>query len=239
MSIVAKAGLRPVGVLMLETTFERHPGDIGNPLSWCRPVLFETVAGATAERITRLTDNQFLEPFVNAGERLAARGAAAITTSCGFLALYQEELARRVPVPVATSALLQVPLLARMLPAGRRVGVLTFSAETLSARHLMTVGAPADTPIEGLRADGIFRRAILGEAVADSYATREREAIEAAQRLVTRHPEVAAIVLECTNLVPHAAAIQAATGRPVHDIMTLVDWLMAGVEARAWPRPRS
>lgn len=237
MPIVAEAGLRPVGVLMLETVFARHPGDIGCPATWRRPVLFEVVRGATPERITRLSDNVFLQPFVEAGERLAARGAALITTSCGFLALYQEELARRLPVPVATSALMWVPLLAKVLPAGRRVGVLTFSAESLTGRHLTAVGAPADTPLEGLEANGIFRRAILGEAVADSFAVREREAVAAAMRLVARHPEVGAIVLECTNLVPHAAAIQAATGRPVHDIMTLIDGLMAGVEARAWPRP--
>ena len=236
MSIVAEAGPRPVGVLMLDTAFVRYPGDIGNPLSWRRPVLFETIAGATAARITRLTDNQFLEPFVNAGERLVERGAAAITTSCGFLALYQAELARRLPVPIATSALLHVPLLARVLPPERPPGVLTFAAESLTARHLAAVGAPVDTPFEGLEAGGIFRRAILGEAVADSFAAREREAVQAAQRLVTRHPAVGAIVLECTNLVPHAAQIQAATGRPVHDIMTLVDWMMAAVEARTWPR---
>lgn len=237
MPIVAEAGLRPVGVLMLETAFARYPGDIGDARSWRRPVLFEVVKGATPHRITRLSDNEFLRPFVSAGERVAARGAAMITTSCGFLALYQEELARRLPVPVATSALLQIPLLARGLPAGRRVGVLTFSAESLTGRHLAAVGAPEDIAIEGLEAGGIFRRAILGEAVADSYAAREREAVAAAKRLVAGHPEIGGIVLECTNLVPHAAEIQAATGRPVHDIMTLIDWLMAGVEARAWPRP--
>ena len=38
----------------------------------------------------------------------------------------------------------------------------------------------------------------------------------------TRCPEIAAIVLECTNMPPYADAVRAATGLPVHDITTLI-----------------
>ena len=44
----------------------------------------------------------------------------------------------------------------------------------------------------------------------------------AAPRLVQRHPGVATIVLECTNLPPVAAAIEAATGRPVRHLIEFV-----------------
>ena len=52
--------------------------------------------------------------------------------------------------------------------------------------------------------------------------------VAAAERLVARHREVAAIVLECTNLPPYADAVRAATGLPVHDITTLVRARLAG-----------
>ena len=41
-------------------------------------------------------------------------------------------------------------------------------------------------------------------------------------RLVQRHPDIESLVLECTNLPPYAAAVQRATGRPVHHLMTFV-----------------
>lgn len=211
-----------LGVIMLETAFRRFPGDIGAPESHAGPVLFETVPGASARRIVGIADDTFLAPFVAAGERLVERGATLITTSCGYLAVYQRALASRLPVPVATSALLLLPTLAVLAPAGGRVGVLTFSATSLSAAHLAVAGAAPDTACEGLREGGVFQRAILDGADDDSYEGREAEAVAAARRLVARHPDVVSIVLECTNLPPHRAAIAAATGLPVHDLWSLL-----------------
>ena len=36
------------------------------------------------------------------------------------------------------------------------------------------------------------------------------------------HPEVGAIVLECTNMPPFRADVQAATGLPVFDVTSLI-----------------
>jgi Asp/Glu/hydantoin racemase len=57
----------------------------------------------------------------------------------------------------------------------------------------------------------------------------EDEVVRVAQKLVSDHPEVGAIVLECTNMPPYAAAVQKATGLPVFDIFTLVTWVYHGV----------
>ncbi len=90
-----------------------------------------------------------LQPFLDAAADLVAHGVAAITTNCGFLSLFQRELAAHVGVPVATSALMQVPWVQATLPPGRRVGVVTISAGSLTAAHLEAAGAPADTPMVG------------------------------------------------------------------------------------------
>ena len=63
---------------------------------------------------------------------LEREGVRAITTSCGFLARYQRELASAVSVPVFTSSLLLVPLVFRMLQEDQTVGILTIDAASLS-----------------------------------------------------------------------------------------------------------
>jgi hypothetical protein len=227
---------RPVlGILMLDNAFERYPGDLGNAATFDIPVLYQRTAGASTAAITTLATDAFLDPFARSAEQLIARGVAGIVTSCGFLALYQEQLAARLTVPVATSALLQVAVVGRVLPKGRRVGVLTFNGASLGAAHLAAVGAPTDTPVVGLPDNGRFRRALLGDPSVDGYAHREAEAVESARRLLSSHDNIGAIVLECTNLVPHARAIRAATDVPVYDVMTLVRWFYAGLEQTAWP----
>lgn len=225
-----------LGILMLDNAFERYIGDMGNPATWRTPVLYKKTHGATTRAITTIRDDAFLAPFLASAEALVAQGADAIVTSCGFLAIYQKALTARLPVPVATSALLQVALVERLLPAGKRVGVLTFDGNSLRAPHLEAVGAPLDVPIVGLADDGRFRRALLGDAAVDGYEYREAEAIDAAKRLVRAHTGIGAIVLECTNLVPHAAAIHTAVGLPVYDVMTLCAWFQSGLSPRNWPR---
>jgi hypothetical protein len=214
-----------IGILMLDTGFERFPGDVGHPNTWPFPVRFRTVAGASAAQATTLSDDALLAPFLAAGRELVREGATGIATSCGFLVLYQRALAAALPVPVATSALLQIPSLATTM-AGR-IGVLTFDPVSLGPAHLACAGAPADTPVAGLRPDSAFRADVLG-GPASSFATREAEVV-AARRLREATPDVGAVVLECTNFAPHAAAIRAALGLPVYDIVTGLTWFEAGL----------
>ncbi len=221
-----------IGILMLETEFERFVGDVGNVATWRFPVVLRTVQGARPEIVTALDDDALLEPFVEAGRALAGEGVAGITTSCGFLSIYQRELARRLPVPVATSALLQVPVVERLLPPRQRAGVITFNERTLGARHLTGAGCPIDTPVAGLLDGGRFQRAVLGERSLDGFEVREADAVEAAERLCTTPGvEIGAIVLECTNLPPHAKAVARATRRPVHHVISLLHERWRALEA--------
>ena len=153
---------------------------------------------------------------------LEREGVAAVTTSCGFLALFQREMAAAVAVPMWTSSLLLVAEIEAGLRDGRRVGIVTADAASLTAEHLGAVGARADTPCEGLALDSRFRITVLEDRGELDVAEAERATVAAAERLVARHPEVAAIVLECTNMPPYADAVRAATRLPVHDITTLV-----------------
>jgi Asp/Glu/hydantoin racemase len=164
-------------------------------------------------------------------------GAEAITTNCGFLALFQAELAAAVEVPVATSSLLQAAMIQATLPPGRCVGVLTIAQAALSAEHLAAAGVPAGTPVEGTDAGRELTRAILGDEPALDVEAARADVLDAGDRLLARHPEVAALVLECTNMAPYAAALQDRTGLPVLDIVSLATWLQAGLRPRRFPPP--
>jgi Asp/Glu/hydantoin racemase len=224
--IARSSGFTPVsptlGVLMLDTRFPRPVGDIGNPRTFAFPVRYRTVRGASPRRVVVERDPQLVAPFVAAARELEAEGVAAITTSCGFLALFQRELAAGVAVPLWTSSLLVVAELEAALRPGERVGVVTADAASLSADHLRAVAARADTPIEGLATDSRLRATLLDDLETLDEAEARRATVAAAERLLARRPDVRAIVLECTNLPPYADAVRAATGLAVHDITTLV-----------------
>ena len=121
-----------LGILMLDTRFPRIVGDIGNAASFDYPVIYRRMAGVgSGDAVTAHPDRPRVLAALKANaEALAAQGAVGISTSCGFLALYQDDLAAASPVPVATSAL----LLIRQLK-GKRIGVITASSRTLTPSH--------------------------------------------------------------------------------------------------------
>ena len=226
-----------VGILMLEARFPRIPGDMGNALTWPFPVLYRVVRGASPERVVRRRAEGLLDAFVEAGRGLVADGADGITTNCGFLSLFQAELAEALDVPVATSALMQAALIQATLPPGRRVAVLTVSAESLTPDHLAAAGVPEGAPVAGTEAGTELTRVILGDAPRLDVEAARRDVVEAARALVARHPETGAILLECTNMAPYAADVSAATGLPVHSIHDFICWFQAGLAPRRFPPP--
>ena len=134
--------------------------------------------------------------------------------------LFQRKLAAHVRVPVATSSLIQVPWILGLLPPGQRVGVITVSAGSLLRRIWRRLGCRR---IRLWRDQGggleFFRVLIWGES----------EDMDVA---LAAHPDVEAIVLECTNMPPYAHALRAALRVPVFDVYSLVARLHAGL----WPR---
>ena len=222
-------GQKPLGILMLETRFARIPGDIGNPASFAFPVVYEVVAGASASRVVRQRADGLVDDFIAAGRRLVDRGAVGLMTSCGFLALHQRALTAALPVPVATSSLILVPMLERLLPAETRVGVLTASADDLTTAHLAAVGVAAETPIGGLEHRGHLATVLFGGDQPLDPAQAEADLLNAADGLIARHQQIGAIVLECTNMGPYAPALDRHTGLPVFDIVGFAHWFYRGL----------
>jgi len=223
----------PLGILMLEARFPRIAGDMGNAATWPFPVLYRVVRGASPEKVVLNNAAGLLPDFIEAARELVQFGAEAITTNCGFLSLFQRELADAVNVPVATSSLMQVPWVQSTLPSGKRVGLVTVSGSTLSPTHLQGAGVPIDTPVIGTEKGREFFRVLIKAEKEDmDIALAEQDVVEAGKELVAKNPDVGAIVLECTNMPPYAAALKAAVGLPVYDVYSMITWFHAGVRPR-------
>jgi Asp/Glu/hydantoin racemase len=215
----------PIGVLGLESYFAKPPGHIKNPSSFPFPILYKSIKGITVKKLLREPSPAQLTLLIAAARELEAEGVRAITGSCGFLALFQRELADAVNVPVFMSSLLQVPLVHRMLHSKQKVGIMTAHKESLTLAHLQAVGAD-QTPIciVGMDAQPEFMDVIVeGRRNTLDLDKLEAEVLAVAIALVQDHPEVGAIVLECTDMPPFASSIQQATGLPVFDLTTLTN----------------
>ncbi len=223
-------------ILMLDTNFPRIPGDIGNPETWPFPVDLRVVDGASADRVVRRGAEGLRDAFCDAAREAVALGADGISTTCGFLSLFQKDLTAAAGVPVAASPLMQVPAVQALLPPDRRVGVLTISAASLTPAHLEAIGVPVDIPIAGTEGGREFSRVILDdEAKLDDAAARE-DLLEAGHGLLARHPEIGALVLECTNMGPYAYALNTELGIPVYDVVSFLTWFHAGLAPRRFER---
>lgn len=226
-----------VGVITLDTVFPRLPGDVGNASTFDFPVRFRVVTGASPRRVVHEQDPALLKPFIDAAQELEAAGCRAITTTCGFLALFQRELAAAVGVPLFTSSLLQMPAVHRMLRPDQVIAVLTAHSEALTPDVLRAVGADGVPYVVGGSEEApAFYETFVGNRDWIDPEACERQLVELATRLVARHPAVGAFVCEGTNFSTWGPAIQAATGRPFFDIVTMTRWVFEAVVRRGVAR---
>lgn len=221
----------PIGIILNKSRFPRLPGDIGNAATWDFPVLYRLVEGTSYEKVVECPDpDELLQPYIEAARELEAAGVGAITTSCGFLALFQRQLAAAVGIPVFTSSLIQIPLVRAMLPEGRIVGVMTADSSRLTPRHFAAVGAQAiPMAVAGMQDTEEFIGFLREDRQSVDTEKCRLEHIAVARRLVGENPSVGAIVLECTNMPPWSRDIQLATGLPVFDVCTLTNYVAASL----------
>ena len=223
-----------IGIMILDTGFQRLPGDIGYAPTFRFPVQYAVVRGATPDRIVRPKADGMLDLFKAAADDLISLGVDGITTSCGFLACLHQELTAHCSVPIATSSLLQIPLVQSLLPRGKRVGVLTADKAALTDDHFRSVGVATNLPVVGMPPNGVFRfNNRTGQPIVDR-AAQESEVLGMAEELLTQNDNIGAIVMECTNLPPYSAAIEQKFGVPVYDIITLVEWFHGGLKPRCY-----
>jgi hypothetical protein len=218
-----ETGQVPKGLMQLETLV----GNSTNPASYSYPVRFHPVRGANVHSILENPDPAVLRTMIADAQTMASEGIQAITTSCGFNAIFQRELAEAVRVPVFTSSLLQVPFARQIHGPTSEIGILTANAAALRPEHLSSVGI---TQIDGLHILGLEQCGEWNQIFAEpdveiDLAVIEREVVGTALRALEKHPGIRAFVLECTDLPPYAATIRRQSGLPVFDFISMVNFL--------------
>lgn len=225
-----------IGILILDAAYPCIPGNVGNATTYDFPVRYKEIKGASIERLLCDRDPALLEPFIEGARELEAEGVRAITGACGFMALFQKQVAAAVEVPVFLSSLLQIPFIHQTLKPGQKIGVVTANASCMTDEHFANVGVSKEIPIVlyGMEGKDEFRSSVLEEKGTLDSSLVEREVTETAIQMITEHPDVAAIVLECSDLPPYARAVYEATGRPVFDFITMIKHVHSALTPRVY-----
>lgn len=213
---------QPIGILMMDAVVPRLPGDIGNGYTFDFPVRFRVVRGATTENVVHKPSRAVLEPFIAAARELEAEGVRAITTSCGYLSWFQEELSEAVDVPVFTSSLIQAPMVHRMLRSGQKIGILTADSRTLSVDHLQACGVSPETVVLiGSQDTPAFYDTFPINGLTLDLEGARHGVVELVRRALSESPEIGAIVCEGSNFALFRQDVQETFGVPFFDIVTL------------------
>lgn len=223
-----------IGVLTLDEVAPFIPGSVGNASTFGYPVLFRCVHGLKFDHVFA-RDPACLPLLVAAARGLEAEGVKAITSNCGFMAHFQQAVANAVSVPVLLSSLMQLPLISASLGRERAIGIIAADQEGVTRELLTCVGLASDRPIRvhGMKDKPAFRHFLVDMRGSVDEDRVRAEAVQAAVELATAG-DLGAILLECSELPPYAAAIQQATGLPTYDFITLIDYFHAVVSRSAY-----
>lgn len=226
-----------LGIIILDDVYPGFPGDVRNASAYPFPIQYEIAEGVDIKGLCYADDKSpFLEPIKRAALKLERMGCRAIAAECGYFAYFQKVIASHVDVPVFLSSLLQVPWAQQLIGQEKVVGVLMSESQDfpcLTERHLEAVGIRPDTNyvLGGTMDPGIcveFEHLWTKEARTSPpsayYDKAQKEFIPIAVDFYRKHPNMGAMVLECTGFQPFARALQREIDIPVFSWGTLLDF---------------
>jgi Asp/Glu/hydantoin racemase len=220
-----------IGVIQLSANIPMIPGNVGNAGTFKFPLLYEPMEVTGDMVVSAKPHPEVLKRSLEAGRKLQAQGVRAICGNCGFFANYQQQVAAELDVPFFSSSLLQIPLMLLSLRPVEKVGVITADGPKLTeAPALENCGVTDRNRVVIVGAENTSEmKKILGTTGSYNPRKFELQLVEIARKMVAKNPQIKAILLECTELPPHARAIQKAVGMPVWGFPTMVNWVYSGV----------
>jgi hypothetical protein len=224
-----------VGILQLPANIPMLPGDMGNPTTFDFPVLYELIEEIDPFWVLATDPHPVvMKKLIAACKRLTIQGVTTIIGNCGFFANYQPEVAESLDpgVQFFNGSLMQVPMLLTSVGANKKVGVLTANAELLIPSPALKNSGVSDEDMSRVvivgNEKGEEMNRITGETGSFSPKALEKELVDLAVKMVKQHPDIGAVVLECTEFPPYAHAIQDAIRLNVWDFVTMTNFMHAG-----------
>ncbi|MCK5877020.1 MAG: hypothetical protein KAG43_05245 [Candidatus Marithrix sp.] len=122
-----------------------------------------------------------------------------------------------------------------MLKEGQQIGIIAAYKKYLTEKHLRKISISKNIPVCILGIENTEFSKVRADPLAIIDLVKfEKEVVSVAKHLVDENQEVAAIILECTDLPPFAAAIRRETGLPVFDIVTLANMVYDAIAGDQW-----
>ncbi len=220
----------PIGVIAIELDYPKMPGNVVNATTFSFPVLYKKVTFEIEQLFAG--DPSIEAGVIEAAKSLEAEGVRAIVGACGFFAHFQEDVANAVDVPVFMTSLAQLPTILLGLKSDQKVGVFAADSPSVNDGLLAHVGCDSKRiVVQNVGDMESFAPIRWGKTELDNQALA-KDLAALAQQLKKDHPEIGAILLECSDLPPYAADIQRACGLPVYDFITLINWVYQAVVQR-------
>ena len=215
-----------LAILKLDTCFPRLPGDIASESSYAKPVRIHTIPEASVDAVVTQKPASFdLSQFEQA---VRSASEPLITTSCGFMIYFQDQLSRQARHQFVSSSLTALPAL-RMRFSDQDILILTFDAHTLAAPAYVPSLGGFSGPVEGLDKTGHLYQTIKQDRPnMDEGLVRTELRTQTAQ-ILAKHKSVKAIILECTNLSPYKDEIRAEFDGELIDTLSILDSLSPGL----------
>ena len=225
-------GGAPIGILQFLANIPMMPGNVGNAGTFDFPVIHKQVHDIDIYALIEgRSSKEDIARFIEGAKALEAQGVRAITANCGFWANYQREIAEAIDVPFVSSSLVQIPWLLNILKPTQKIMVFTFDAgllEKVPALDSVGVQDRSRLVIQSGNESKQFNRIGALEGAFDPAKFGE-ELVDIISSSYKKHPEIGAVLLECTELAPFSWAVQEATGLPVFDAITPVKWMHSGI----------
>ncbi len=231
-----------LGIIILDDVYPGFPGDVRNASAFPFPVQYEIVEGVDIVALVDQKDKSpCLDPIKRAAQKLEKMGCRAIAAECGYFAYFQQEIAGCVDAPVFMSSLLQVPWAQQLIGPDNVVGILVARQKFMTAAHLNAVGIQSGSNyvLAGAMEDGrcsefdhLWIESLRPDPPEAYYDKAEKEFVQVAVEFYDAHPNMRAMVLECTGMQPFARAIQHKIDIPVFSWGTLLDYAYSVVVHR-------
>ncbi len=233
---------RAVGVVCLEQPTPALPWGLQNGAILNFPMVLRTATGTDLEGL-RAGGPELERSLCHAALELERDGAVCVIGNSRYMLPFQRSVAAAVQVPVALSALVQLPMISSFLAPSQSIGVIHSGESVLDVSFLEKygVGVPNRLVIRGLaeseemveelsRETGVGGRPsthgpLGGDRLEESFYRYGRQ-------LVDDHPDLGAVLLERSEYSTYAHAVQVGAGVPVFDFVTLVDYLHAASRRR-------
>ncbi len=222
-----------VGIIQLPANIPMLPGDMGNASTFSFPVLYEVIPDIDPFWV--LSDKphpEVLKRTIIAAHRLEMQGCRAVIGNCGFFANYQPEVSKAITIPFYNGALMQVPMVMTAIGSNKKVGILTANAKLLIPSPALKNCGVREEDMDRVvivgNEDGVQMNKITGETGQFNPEAMQDELVALAKKMTEEHPDIGAIVLECTEFPPYAHAVQEATRLPTYDFITMTKFMHEG-----------